>query len=303
MKRVLLTGAGGFIGRHCVSLLRQRGYDVHAITRSARSDLDGARWHRADLLRDGTAEALVAEIQPTHLLHLAWYTEHGQFWSSPANRAWVRASCSLLEAFAEVGTRAVSAGTCAEYDWSQGVCDERTTPCRPNSLYGESKLRTQVFQTRHLAARGVSNAWGRVFFPYGPGEPPAKLVASVIRSLLRGEEALCSDGAPVRDFIYVADVAAAFVQLLDGAVEGPVNIGSGVEVRQGDVVRAIGRMLNREDLLRLGALPPRPGDPPRILAVTTRLVSEVGWQPRFDLDAGLRESIAWWRKRDTEAGP
>src|SRR3974390_723916 len=100
-KRVLLTGASGFIGSECLPFLAARGYDVHVLARKPAWDgalpLQSLHYHQCDLL-DQDCEALLAEIQPTHLLHLAWYAEHGKFWSALENLDWVAASLRLVRA-------------------------------------------------------------------------------------------------------------------------------------------------------------------------------------------------------------
>ena len=119
----------------------------------------------ADLLAPGLAEALVREVRPTHLLHLAWYAEHHAYWTAPQNLDWVGASLRLVRAFAEQGgTRAVLAGTCAEYDWTQGVCVEGATPIRPRGLYGVAKDAVRRVVEAFAAGAGLSAAWGRIFF-------------------------------------------------------------------------------------------------------------------------------------------
>lgn len=296
MKRVLVTGATGFIGRHALEPLRQRGFDVHTASRRGENP-DGVTAHAVDLLDPAASRDLVVRLRPTHLLHLAWYVEHGRFWTAPENELWVSATVSLVGAFADAGgRRAVLAGTCAEYDWSLGWCDERETPLAPRSLYAQCKDRTRAKVEALCAQRGVEFAWGRIFHLYGPGEHPQRLVASVIRALLAGEEARCTSGVQQRDFLHVADVAGAFVALLDSPVTGAVNIASGVPVTLAEVVKQIARQIGREDLLRLGALPDRPDDPPALLARTQRLQDEVRWHPGFDLAAGLADAIACRRK-------
>lgn len=300
MKRVLLTGATGFIGRHCIEpLLALDDAEVHAVSTSGGEEKTaGVRWHRADLLDCEQMRRLVSEVAPTHLLHMAWYAVPGAYWTSLENFRWVRASLDLFEAFAEHGgQRVVVAGTCAEYDWTgDGVCSESSTPLAPATLYGACKHALRVMLEAFARQKNLSAAWGRIFFLYGPHEHPDRLVASVIRSLLRGAPAPCSHGNQLRDFLHVADVAAAFVALFKSDTEGAVNIASGGEVALKDVVLEIGDRLNGRDLVQLGARPAPAGEPPRLVADVTRLRREVGWSPERDLHEGLEETIVWWRR-------
>ena len=128
------------------------------------------------------------------------------------------------------------------------------------------------------------------------GEHPSRLVASVIRALLQEQPALCSTGEQMRDFLYMPDVAAAFVALLDSEAQGPVNIASGQPVSVKDVVRRIAAELGRQHLIRLGARPTPADDPPFLVGDSRRITTEVGWRPEYDLDTGLRETISWWRE-------
>jgi nucleoside-diphosphate-sugar epimerase len=280
VSRVLVTGATGFIGSHALTALEERGHDVHPAA--------------VDLLDPGAAEELVRGARATHLLHLAWYAVPGRFWAAPENAAWVEATLRLLRAFyAAGGRRAVGAGTCAEYDWSgDGLLSETATPLRPATLYGRAKA-----QTFEAGAALGELAWGRVFFLYGPREHPDRLVASVARRLLAGDEAPTSEGAQVRDFMHVADVAGAFAALLDSGVKGAVNIGSGEPVTVREVVNEVARAAGRPELLRPGALPQREGEPAELVADVRRLRDEVGFRPRYELESGIKDTVDYWRER------
>ena len=342
MSRVLVTGAGGFIGRHTLVPLAAAGFEVHAATSRPLEDgfpaaparpgggaeeSDGAlrelaprvRWHRADLLAPGAAAALVEEVEPTHLLHMAWYTEPGVYWSALKNLDWLPASLQLLRAFGERGgRRAVLAGTCWEYAWElrthcveeapepvadgaeRGVADGSApgrppTEMRPATLYGAAKHALHVVAERWAAQTGVELAWGRIFYTYGPHEHPARLVSAVARALLRGEEVPCTHGTQVRDYLYVLELGAAFAALLDSAVAGAVNMACGEPVRLADVVAAIAIAAGRPELVRLGALPQRAGEPERLTADVERLRVEVGWRPSIGLAEGAARTVAWWR--------
>jgi len=297
MKRVLVTGASGFVGRASLGPLLSRGFEVHAVglSRGPTSDVS-AHWHHVDLLDQAAALTLCGEVRPTHLLHFGWYAKPGAFWEASENFAWVRASLALLEAFhATGGGRAVLAGTCAEYDWRYGCCVERVTPLAPVSTYGICKLALFAMAEAFAAQAEISVAWGRIFFPFGPNEYPERLTSYVISSLLRGEAALCTRGDQLRDFLIVDDVADAFAALLDSEVVGPVNIASGQPTSISTFLERIAARLGRPNLLRLGAREKAAGDAPMVLADVTRLRDEVGWRHRYSLDQGIDRSIDYWR--------
>ena len=295
-KRLLFTGAGGFIGRQAAPYLLEGGYEVHAVDIRP-IVLEGCEVHTADLMNASDAKRLVEHVRPTHLLHMAWYVEHGKFWTSLDNTRWVEASLNLLREFiSNGGERAITIGTCAEYETGHPVCLEDDTPCRPATLYGACKYALSVMQSALCRQAGISHAWPRIFFLYGPGEPERKLVSAVIASLLRGEAAATSHGGQVRDFLHVEDVARALVSVLDSSVEGNVNIGSGEAITQRHVVESIARLIGRPELLRLGAVPAAADEPERLIPDVTRL-SATGFTPKHTLDEGLALTIESWRQR------
>ena len=301
-RRVLLTGASGFIGTHAPTALRERGFEVHALTSGgipvAGAAPDVAAWHRADLLDPAAARKLVEQVRPTHLVHLAWYAEHGLFWTSTENVRWVEASLRLLRAFAETGgERAVMAGTCAEYDWAAaGPYVESASPLAPATLYGTCKHALRLVGEAWCEQNGIEFAWGRIFFLFGPGEHPERLVPSVARAVLAGQPARCTHGRQLRDFLYSADVANAFAALLDSGARGAVNIGSGERTSIGELVGLVGAAAGDAGLVRLGELSTRPGEPMQVLADVERLREEVGWAPRLTLAEGVERTVRWWRE-------
>jgi nucleoside-diphosphate-sugar epimerase len=191
----------------------------------------------------------------------------------------------------------VLAGSCAEYAWTEKtVCVEGVTPLSPATLYGAAKHGLHTIAAAYAREAGLSLAWGRIFFVFGPFEDPARLAGSVASALVAGEQALCSHGEQIRDFIYAPELAEAFLALLESPVEGAVNMGSGRPLRIRELVAALAEAAGRPDLVRLGARPA--GNEPALLSAdVTRLREEVGWESALELQEAAQRTVRWWRER------
>jgi nucleoside-diphosphate-sugar epimerase len=130
---------------------------------------------------------------------------------------------------------------------------------------------------------------------YGPRENPARLVSSVIISLLKGLPAKSSHGLQVREYLHIQDVADGMVALFASQAEGPYNIAAGSAVTIREVVELIGKITGRSDLLQIGALPARANDAPLVLGDVRRALNDIGWKPKLTLEAGLSATVDWWR--------
>lgn len=287
--KVLLTGASGFVGRHVLKALQDHKIEVIAVglTRPQLS----VEHVNVDFLQTVDFGPLVQQVKATHLLHLAWYAEHGKYWASPLNLRWTYATTRLVDAFCGAGgRRVVIAGTCAEYDWAHGYCRENVTPLKPSTLYGTAKDATRRLAMAVCAQYQVSCAWGRIFFPYGLGESANRLIPSLI-DVYRGVRAPFSvNSSAYRDFLHVVDVAEGFVQLLKSEANGAYNICSGEPVRLGEVVTTLASLmgLDPEPILALSAK--RPGEP-HLLAGENQKLKSLGWQTTHTLRQGLERIL------------
>lgn len=293
MKRVLVSGASGFLGRALLPALVGRGFEVHGIARSAQAAVAGVSWHAADLLTEAGRRLALSAARPTHLVHLAWEARPGRYREDPVNRLWAEASIDLLARARAGGTRRIlGIGSCFEYGPQSGPCEERTSLCRPTTLYGQAKLAT----AEAYIAAGAS--WGRVFVPFGPHEPEARLIPSLIRSLRAGREFACSHGGQLRDFVYVDDLAQMIAAVLDSELCGVVNLASG-EVRSlRSVVEHVAGLLEARDLVRFGAVAATGVDAEPIIAADVRRLREVtAGLPVVGFEDGAARGLAWWIDR------
>ena len=287
--RLLLTGATGFVGRQVRAHL-DPAYELHCTTRGEPGS-NGATWHQLDLRDPNSCRRLIMDIRPEILVHTAWNTVHGIFWEAEDNADWLEAGRALFSAFAaQGGQRIVACGSCAEY------AGESAEPRResedqgvagPATRYGRAKLAL----LEHLRALPVEHAWARIFFAYGPGEAEQRLVPSIVRALLLGEPANCSSGLQRRDFIDVRELGRAISLLTASNVTGAINLGQGEECRIADVANLLGELAGRPDLIRLGALPDRQGEPQRLVPDLTRQRDELGFAPAISLRQGLADAL------------
>ncbi len=298
MKKVLITGASGFIGRECLSLLTDLNYEVYALTSKTPSFfLENVQWIKFDLLKDFSIDDLLKKIKPSHLLHLAWVTTPGKLWEAKENLDWLELSTHLIEAFARNGgKRAVLAGTCAEYDWTAEEFSEEKTACRPSTFYGYSKLNLFLRLQSLAKQTGLSQAWGRVFYLYGPHEHPQRFVPSMINGILQQKLIPCSHGNQIKDYLHVYDVSSAFVKILTSDIQGAINIGSGFGVSLREIINEITSKLGGENLIQYGTFSPLSSDPHSLIANASRLQNEIKWAPTYTLKKGLYQTIDWWKR-------
>jgi nucleoside-diphosphate-sugar epimerase len=294
-KRILVTGASGFIGSRCVPLLAEAGFEVHAVTSrpGGPGGSSNISWHPCDVLDPSACIRAIETIRPTHLMHLAWIATPGQFWSDPSNLRWLASGVTLVDFFfRNGGKRALGVGTCAEYAWDGNDSDEETTALNPTTIYGRCKLALGLAFAAAAAAYGGSAAWARLFYPYGPGEAPERFIPYVIQGLLEGKAVDCSRGTQIRDFIYVDDVTRALVCLLDSTAEGSHNIGSGSGISLREVAGIITARLGHAELVRFGVREPIAGDPERVVAAIGKIRQQTGWAPAVAIEEGIVRSIA-----------
>lgn len=292
-RKVLVTGATGFVGRHCLEPLRARGFEVHGVSRHAMDDTS-ATWHVCDLVSEPSRRRLIEEIEPSHLLHAAWYLEPGRYLAAVENADWVGASIDLVRTFQRRGgERVVAVGTCFEYEYGRPVLDE-SAPLGPTSVYGASKQALGIALRALSAATGLSLAWARLFFLFGPFEDRRRLVGDVASSLVEGREVATSEGLQRRDYMFVEDAGEALAALLVSDVVGDVNVATGEAPPVRALIEGIAEAVGRPELVRYGARPMAPEDALEIRADVHRLAHEVGWSSFTPRAEAIARTARWW---------
>lgn len=298
-RRVLVTGASGFVARHSLTPLAARGFEVHAVARRPRpDDLAGVSltWHQADLLEADARNALLDAIEPTHLVHAAWYLEPGKYIDSPANLDWVAASIALVRRFhSGGGRRVVTVGSCFEYEHGKVAVLTETSPLRPSTVYGVAKQSLSIAMEALERATGLASAWVRLFYLYGPHEDRRRLIADIATSLLEGREVATSEGRARRDYMFIEDAGDALAALLGSDVTGSVNVATGSAPPVRELVELVASAVGRPELVKFGARPAPPNDPPEIRADISRLRDEVGWSAVTPPEEGVARTVEWWR--------
>lgn len=297
--KVVVTGANGFVGARVIRELASRGDEVQAIVRgtSNRSrlrDLASLQVIEADVLSPAGRQT-IASLEADACVHAAWCAEPGKYLSSPANIDFIGATLELARVLAQHGCRRfVGIGTCFEYDTEHGLLSERT-PLRPSHLYSAAKAGTYLALKELGRLMDLEVAWARLFYLYGPDEHPARLISAIVHALLRGEEAGCTPGQQVRDFLHVDDAASAIGAVLHSDLVGAVNVGSGRPVTVASIAQQLGTICGRPDLVHLGARPYAPGDPMFVCADVQTLKGATGYEPRWSLTDGLTDVVGWWK--------
>jgi nucleoside-diphosphate-sugar epimerase len=294
--RVFVTGAAGFIGAHVTKKLLEGNHQVSLLLTPGNAALrlqtlkNGCETITAKLEDTDLLEISINRFKPEACIHLAWYAEPGKYLDSARNIKSLESSLALFQTLIKAGCRhIVAAGTCFEYDTNFGYLHE-DTPAHPANLYAAAKLSCFLMGSRLAGKAEISFAWGRIFYPYGPQEDQRRLVPAAIKALMAGLAFPASPGEQVRDYIHVADVAAAFCTLLEKQAKGIFNISTGVPVSVRQLLETLGRLMNRSDLIQLGTLPYRNWEPPFICGDNTRL-RNLGWSPGYSLEEGLSETI------------
>jgi nucleoside-diphosphate-sugar epimerase len=304
-KKVLITGATGFVGANLVRMALKEGSEVYIITRK-----ESDKWriydvlayiaeHNADLLEYNKLKCIISSIKPDIIYHTATYggrpnqkdtigiVQTNLIGTINLVKACKRSSFDIF----------VNTGSSSEYGIKEKTVQEEDL-LEPVNDYGVSKSAATQYCQAIAKNEDLPIVTLRLFSPYGSYEESARLIPSVILSCLRRKKAKISSPNFVRDFVYIQDVLDAYAKLSDvPQLIGEIfNIGSGKQCTVGDIANKIIELSGYGIELETGMPQGWPNEPKKWEADISKANEILGWKPKYDLEKGLAETIGWFRK-------
>jgi dTDP-glucose 4,6-dehydratase len=316
-RRVLVTGAGGFIGSHLAERLVREGAEVRAMVHynalGSRGWLDRSPLVQAmevlpgDITDADSTRQACAGVEV--IFHLAALIAIPYSYVAPRSyvRTNVEGTVNVLQAARDLGAaRVIQTSTSEVYGTARIVPIPESHPLQAQSPYAASKIASdKIAESFHLSF-GLPVTILRPFNTFGPRQSARAVIPTVIRQLLAGDEVRIGNTAPRRDFNFVANTVDAFVTtaLADRAIGATVHFGSGREISVGDMIHAVAKILGREPRIVTETQRVRKegSEVERLIADNSHAAAMFGWQPGVTFEAGLAETIAWFRDQPLDAG-
>jgi NAD dependent epimerase/dehydratase len=309
-RKVLVTGAGGFIGSHLAELVAREGARVRAFVRyTSRGDhgwLEHATPEAADAIEVfrgdlANPEAVRSALRGCEVVfHLGALIPIPYSYVHPREfvTANVEGTLNVLEAARhEEPTRIVHISTSEVYGTAQRVPIDEEHPLHPQSPYAATKVSADQVALSYQRSFGTPVVVARPFNTYGPRQSARAVIPTIISQALSRDVVELGATSPTRDFLYVQDTAAGIAACADaGEVEGEViNLGTGAEISIGDLAARIIELVGRDVTLALDEDRMRPihSEVERLVADTSKAQRLLGWEPVVELDEGLRHTIDW----------
>jgi len=317
-RRVLLTGASGFIGGHLVEHLVRAGATVQAFIRySTIGPDDRLAFLPADVRE--AVEPLVGDVTDAEtirksadrvdtIFHLAALIAIPYSYRAPESyiRVNVNGTLNVLSAAREHGVRRiVHLSTSETYGTAQYVPMDELHPIVTQSPYAASKAAADLLAQSFFHSFAVPVVTARPFNTFGPRQSRRAVIPTIVAQALAGDEVALGSSKPTRDFNYVSDTVAGLVQLgqSDGVVGETINIGSGREVSIGDVVAIVGSILGKQLKIKVQneRLRPEASEVKRLLCSNEKARARLGWEPQVTLEQGLARTIEWFQEHRPRA--
>ena len=290
MTKILLTGGTGFIGKAVLEALKDEPFEIHVCTRNTvsmqtESIKSNVVYHQCSLNDYVAIGKLIEDIKPEGLIHLAWYVNPKDYINSEENYKWIEISENLFKTFIKHGGKRIfSAGTCFEYEFTDGLLDEYNSRINPISIYAQCKVRVNEILKECTRDNDVTYVWGRIGYIYGENEHAGRVVPYIIETLRKNEMVTCKNATAQRDYIYVKDLGEAIVKSFLSTYEGELNLGTGKGIQMQEIFMEIARQLNQEEKV---ILKDEPVSPKSLVLDVKRLENEVGYKKQTDIKAAV----------------
>lgn len=298
-RKVLVTGASGFIGSHLCRRLRKLGAEVHGVSRSARVSDECVHWWKAELDDEDAVQRLLASVMPDTIFHLASFVSGKREleYVVPALRSNLLSTVNLLKSATEAGCkRIVLTGSLEEPEGN-------AVTATPASPYAAAKGAASAYARMFYALYATPVVTARLFMVYGPDQKDHnKLIPYVSLSLLRGKAPKLMSGTREVDWVFVDDVVDAYLVLATRpGIEGEtIDVGSGELTPVRSVVEQIFRFAETDARPEFGGVADRPLERVRVADVA-RSFELTGWKPKTSLEEGLKKTVDWYRNNVTDA--
>jgi nucleoside-diphosphate-sugar epimerase len=304
-KRIIITGATGFVGTNLARRLLREGNELHLLVRpnynpwridAIRNDV---QLHTVDLGDEAALDQTVAAIKPEWIFHLA---VHGAYSSQMGLRQMIdtniAGTANLLTASLKTGFAAfVNTGSSSEYGFKDHAPVEQEW-VDPNSYYAVTKASATMLCRYMAQSHKAHIPTLRLYSVYGPYEEPTRLLPTLITRGLRGELPPLVNPNVARDYVDVRDVCEAYLlaATTPGHELGAVyNVGTGVQTSLREVVEVARQVMAISPEPEWGSMPDRQWDTSAWVADNRRIRGELGWRPRYDFEQGFRAMVDWFR--------
>ncbi len=293
--KILVTGATGFIGSAFSRLALTHGHAISGMMLPTEVPpphvpvTDRMKWIQGTLADLPWRE--IESFRPDACVHFAWIATPGVYLESPENERHLEWSLNLARRLKGIGlSQFIGVGTCIEYKITDAPLHEERTPVDPTTLY--SRCKNALRETLEVEARkdGTHFCWGRVFYPYGVGEHPARLCSSLIQKFRRGEKLILKTPNSTKDYIYIDDLAAAILLTVERKFQGTINWGTGIGISVRQIADAAAAMIGRPELV--GEVSPPEMDPLGYVVADATKLHHLGWKPAHTLAQGLGKLAA-----------
>ncbi len=305
MKKALITGSEGFVGKYLRAELEQNGYDVTGL------DLvPGPHTVCIDLLNSEQVNAFIRVEKPDSIFHLAGQANVGKSWQIPQKTMEinVNAAVNLMEAVRTYSpeTAILLVGSSDQYGnlKEAGVSVSEETPMKPMNPYAISKVAQEQMGKAYAKAYHLKICMTRSFNHGGAGQKPGFMIpdfASGIVKVERGEQEALSVGnlASRRDFTHVKDVVRAYRLIAEKGTPGEVyNVGSGTTYSAQEVLDKLIAMASCPIPVRQDPARMRPSDTPVICCDRSKLTRDTGWEPTFSIEVIIKDTLKYYRNME-----